>query len=123
MGTTVTSGGVGVAVLGVMTLAYVRPTRTLVHELLDGTGTPDVTLRPFGSRKGDLVFLCADEVAATALESLHTSSPATLSLASTDRPHLDGLRYVVAEGDISVELDIRTRRRWTVTVPYREVGS
>lgn len=118
MGTTVTSGAVSVAPMGVMSLRYTRPSRTLVHIVLDRED-PDITLRPSSPRTGSLEYLCADEDAARALENLHAVAPGVLVLAS-DRAHLDGLRYVVVDS-LGVELDARTRRRWLVTVPFQEV--
>lgn len=119
MGTTITAGAATVSPAGVMELAYSRRSGTIAHQTLDGR-VPDVTLRPVGMREGDLVYLCDDDASAREVEDLHAPhDPGTLLLAS-DRPHLDGMRYVVV-GALRVELDPRGRRRWTVTVPYQEV--
>ncbi|MFD6091320.1 hypothetical protein ACFWGN_04270 [Oerskovia sp. NPDC060338] len=120
MGTTITAGGVSVAPLGVMDLSYDREARTIVHDILDRPD-PDVTLRPTGLRAGNLVFLCADDPSRDAVEELHTTAAGVVSLTATDRPRLDGLRYVVT-GRLNVVLDSQTRHRWLVTVPYREVS-
>lgn len=95
-----------------------REARSRVHTIL-GRSAPDVTLRPAGMRKGTLRCVFATEAAASAAEAVF-AIPQVLTFADSDRPTLAG-SFVVADGDIELELDDSTRNTWIVTVPFQEV--
>lgn len=85
-----------------------------------GTSEPYVTLRTAGLREGDLAFLFDDEAKAQAAVQMHTQADKFV-YTDTDHPY-DSMTYVVADGDISIELSPETLTHWFVTVPYIEVG-
>lgn len=92
--------------------------RTIVHDIL-GRPDPDVSLAPTTTRAGtlELFFATADD--AEQARVMHTQA-AVFTYTATDNP-TTSMRYVVAGGGLRVSLDDRTRRRWTVSVAYREV--
>lgn len=97
---------------------YARAARSILHPIL-GNPAPDVTFRPGGLRKGRMVLVMADSVSAhAAVVGLLTDR--TFTLADADVPEI-GMRFRVADDDVSVQLDPVTRRRWLVTVPFQEV--
>lgn len=97
-----------------------REARTRVHTIL-GRSEPDVTFRPAGLRKGVLRCVFATEADARAADAVF-ATPQVLVFGDSDRPTLAG-SFVVADGDIEVELDDVTRNAWIVTVPFQEVVS
>lgn len=111
---TVTSGAVTIELYLVLDYATTRRSRSLIHDVL-GSGIPDVTLRPLGSREGTLSLFCLTRAAALALEALHrTGSVLTL----TD-PEVPPMGYVV-DGAVTVTY-VAEFDRWRVDVGYREV--
>lgn len=94
-----------------------RSPRTIMHPIL-GRDADDVTLRPAALRRGTLKLVFALEAdAVSALEILAT--PQVLTVAD---PDIDiAMSFVVAEEDVSIELDDETRGAWIVSTPYREV--
>lgn len=96
-----------------------REARSRVHTIL-GRSAPDVTLRPAGMRKGALRCVFATEATAAAAVAVF-ATPQVLTFTDTDRPLLAG-SFVVADGDIELELDDTTRNTWVVTVPFQEVS-
>lgn len=94
------------------------PARTIVHAIL-GRSDPDITFKPAGLRTGTLQLVFATGAdAAAAVAALRI--PQVLTLSDADVPEV-GMSFVVAEGDLVSALDPRTRRVWTVTVPFQEV--
>jgi hypothetical protein len=94
-----------------------RTARTLTHDVI-GRADPDITLRPADTRKGQLRLVFGDEAAAAAAEISHAGT-SVWTLTTSDLTTI-GMRYVVAEGDVTRILDA-TRACWIVTVPFREV--
>lgn len=95
-----------------------REARTIMHPVL-GRPHDDVTLRPAGLRSGELTLVFPLEADARAAENVFAVAQ-VLTFADTDRTTL-GMSFVVADGEISVDLDDVTRNVWIVTVPFREV--
>lgn len=94
-----------------------RPARAVVHTIIDRP-EPEVTLREAGLRVGVFELLFATLAEAAAAEALHTQA---VSFTLTDDT-VGTLDYVVAGGDIDVELDDATRSLWLVRVPFQEVS-
>lgn len=94
--------------------------RTIVHPIINRED-PDVSLRVAGLRSGS--FRCLFPAQADALAAFAVfRTPQVLTLNDPDVPAV-GMSFVVAEGDISIELDGDTRSVWWVTVPFREVSA
>ncbi|SDT69445.1 hypothetical protein [Jiangella sp. DSM 45060] len=117
MTTTITDGTTTLTPLLVLGWAPARQARTRVHQLL-GRPDPDVTLRPHALRAGQLRILCADEVAAAAMEQMHAAGT-VLTLADDDVATA-AMAYVVS-GQLTTELDQVTLLRWVVTADFTEV--
>lgn len=115
--TTISDGTTTLTPLLVLGWSATRESRARVHQLI-GRSDPDVTLRPHALRTGTLRILCADEVAAVAMEQLHARG-VVLTLADDDVAAVAGA-YVVS-GPITTELDPQTRTRWVVTADFTEV--
>lgn len=96
-----------------------REALTVVHQVVNKT-FPDVTLRAAGPRKGRLRMLFeteADAVNAFAVLSV----PQAFTISDPDVPGM-AMRFVIAEGDLSIGLDDETRAVWWVEVPFVEVA-
>lgn len=101
------------------TLLTTSTANTLVHDILN-RADPDVTLRVAGLRRGSWQLVFDDETAAlSAFEVLRV--PQVLTLSNTDVPAI-GMAFVVADGDIALELDPNTKAFWTIEVPFVEVS-
>lgn len=95
-----------------------RTPRTILHPIL-GRADDDVTFRPASLQKGILSLVFAAEVAArSALSAL--ALPQVLTLADPDISI--AMTFVVAEGDLMLELDDETRGVWILSVPFREIA-
>ncbi|GAB3118423.1 hypothetical protein [Glaciibacter psychrotolerans] len=97
-----------------------RGARTIVHDRLNAS-SPAVTLLPLTLRKGALELLYPDAASAHAAVTLFAQL-AAFDFLDTSQP-LAGMRLVVADGDLEIELEDETRRLWLVRVPFREVTS
>lgn len=97
-----------------------RTPGTILHTVL-GRPAPDVTFRPGGLRAGTLSLVMPDAVSAHAAQA-GLLTPRVFELADTDVPEL-GMRFVVADDDITLTLDPVTRKRWLLKVPFREVSA
>lgn len=95
-----------------------RRARSLVHEVL-GRPDPDITLRPAGVRSGTLRLLFATGAEAAAAASVFATAQ-TLTITDPDVAQVS-MSFVVAEGDIVVQLDPETRRLWMLSAPFQEV--
>lgn len=95
-----------------------RDAGTLVHPVL-GREDPDVTLRPASLRRGTLTCVFADEAQAIAAEQV-MATPQVLVLEDADRVTVS-MSFVVAGGEIEVELDKDTSAVWVLSVPFQEV--
>jgi hypothetical protein len=95
-----------------------RAARSVVHTVV-GRTFPDVTLRAPGPRRGALRMLFATEAEAVRAFAI-LSEPRAFTLSEPDLPGI-GMRFVVADGDLSAGLDDTTRRVWWVRVPFVEV--
>lgn len=95
----------------------VRRAGNIVHPII-ANAWPAVTLRPAKPRTGTLSMLVMSLSDALAMDALH-STESTLTLVDGDLPGLN-MTYV-ASGDITVELDDRTRLRWWVRVDFQEI--
>ncbi|WP_298038318.1 hypothetical protein [uncultured Microbacterium sp.] len=92
--------------------------RTIVHPILNRSN-PDITFRAPGLRTGS--FRCLFPVEADAVAAFAVfRTPQVLTIADDDRPGIV-MSFVVADGDISVELDDETRDVWWVEIPFQEV--
>lgn len=115
--TTISNGTTTVEPAVVLDYAYTRAARTIVHDVLDDRGDPDVTLRPVSTRAGRLRMLCPSRALAADVEALHMHR-GTLQLVDDQEPTAD-MAYVVV-GDVAVDYDA-TQDVWTVDAGYREV--
>lgn len=97
-----------------------REARTIVHDVL-GSADVDVSMRPVGLRRGVLQMVFADAVAASAGEDLAATTQ-LLTLTDPDVPTV-GMTFVVAGGEIGLELNDETRSAWVLSVPFVEVAS
>lgn len=109
---------------GVITPAVVngfeseRPARSIVHTIL-GREDPDVTMRPAGLRKGTLTLVFATGAAGKAAENAMVL-PRVFTLTDPDVPEVN-MPFVVADGGVTLRLDLDTQEVWTLEVPYSEV--
>lgn len=119
MTTTFSYGGTTVAPVLVDGWAQARGSRNIAHDLIGGG--VEITHTPPRPRAGTIRAVFRDEQTALQAEQLHVTAP-YIDLASDDREIANG-RYVVAEGDIGLELDDQTRDLWLLTVAFIEVTS
>lgn len=117
MTTTITDGPSSVTPILIEEYVHHRPTRSIVHDTI-GRPDPDVTLRAAGTRRGTLRAVLNVSADVDALDTM-LRRPTILTVASTDEPRLNGLRFVVAGGEIRAELAGATT--WVVEWPYVEV--
>lgn len=117
MSSTISNGVTSVTPTLITSYEHRRAVRTLVHDVI-GSAVPDVTMRPARTRSGTLTALCASREDATALDAMLASS-SVLTVTSSDEARLDGLRLVVADGEVTVRLE--GQRTWLVEWPYQEV--
>lgn len=96
----------------------VRQARSIVHNII-GRPDPDVTFRPAGLRSGTLSLVFATSARAHAAASV-LAVPGRFNLTDVAVPEVS-MAFVVAGGEISVQLDSATRTVWTVTIPFQEV--
>ena len=97
-----------------------RPGGTVVHPIA-GSSSPDVTLRPAGTRTGTLRLVFEDEAESAAAEAA-LCAPEIFTLTSTDRPTLP-MSFVIPEsGRIERELDDGTRDAWVLRIDFQEVA-
>lgn len=94
-----------------------RTPRTIIHPIL-GREDEDVTFRPASLRRGTLSLVFAGEADARSAVAV-LALPQVLTLA--DPSVSIGMSFVVAEEDIQLALDTRTRDVWIISVPFREV--
>jgi len=114
--TTLTDGTTTVTPLLVNGWQTARPTRNVVHPIIDREA-PEVTLRAAGLRVGTLEVVFGTLADALGAEALHAQA----AIITLDDPTVGTMDYVAAGGDIEVELDSDTRRAWIVRVPFFEV--
>jgi len=114
---TITCGESSVSPTLVLGYRSTRPARNLVHSIID-RADPDVTLKPAGLRTGTMQLFHLTLATALACEALHALE-GVCTLEDTDLPELD-MSYIAA-GDITLELDPDTRKRWVVSLEYQEV--
>lgn len=98
----------------------VSASQDVIHEILGGTGYPDVTLRFPLSPTGTLTYLFDNEADAKYCESMHTAL-AVFTLSDDDIETIDGMSYS-RNGNVTLTLDDDTRSAWTVAVDYRVVS-
>lgn len=95
-----------------------REAKTIVHGVLNRSN-PDVTFRAPGLRVGQLRCIIATQAdAITAFGIL--SLPQVFAITDPDTPAI-GMSFVVAGGDLTIELDDETQSVWIITVPFAEV--
>lgn len=116
---TITDGTTTIAPELVLGYETSQAGRNTFHDILD-RAEPDVSIAPAGLRSGSLTlfFLTADD--AEACRQMH-SRPAVFTYTPDDNP-TTAMSYVLDDGGVRTALDDQTRRRWTVTVSYREVA-
>ncbi|WP_223693794.1 hypothetical protein [Leifsonia poae] len=90
----------------------------VLHDVI-GRGDPDVTLRPAGTRAGSHEFFFLTAAPAEACRVLHAR--AGVFSFSSDAEPTTSMTYVLDEGGVTTALDDR-KKRWVVTVAYREVS-
>lgn len=95
-----------------------QPGRNVFHDVL-GRADADVSLAPPAPRTGTLQLFFLTEAEAEACRELH-NQPAVFTYTATDNATTT-MRYVVDSSGVRVALDDQTRKRWTVSVAYREV--
>lgn len=95
-----------------------REARTDVHALLDGT-TGTVYRAP-GLRRGTLVLVFVDEVAAFAAADLLAAR--TPFRYTTDRPARLSMKFAVSGGSVTVDRDPEVAYVWYVQAPFAEVS-
>lgn len=96
-----------------------REARTIVHDIINRSN-PDVTLRAPGLRRGS--FRCLFPVQGDAIAAYGTlGTPQVFTITDPEVPAV-GMSFVVAEGDLDIELDDETRAAWWVIVPFVEVN-
>jgi hypothetical protein len=106
------------------TIALVRSYRTavqvptVVHDVI-GSGTPDFTVKPAGTRRGTFEFLALDEGEAIRLASFF-ESPGPFNLADTATV-VANTTFMVT-GEVSIEVDSQTWKRCLVNVDYAEIS-
>lgn len=115
--TSMTNGAVTVTPVDILGYKSARSARTVLHSII-GRSAPDVSFAPASLRRGTLETFFTSEAAALAAEQAH-ATPAVWTLIETGVTSI-AMRYVVAEGEITRELD-EGRRRWTVSIPFQEV--
>lgn len=120
MTTTLSNGTDTITPAVVVGFASSRAVGAIEHEII-GRPDPDVTFAATRTRRGVLELLFAEETAAAAAEAL-LAEAWTWTLNDASRPTVDGLRFVVAGGDLAREM-LADVDRWLVRVPYREVGA
>ncbi|MHC9045822.1 hypothetical protein ACYX8G_14645 [Microbacterium saperdae] len=119
MSTTITHTGGTITPTLIDGYRAARALGSIVHEI-PNRPNPDVSLRAAGLRRGEFVLVFADQVdAVAAFAALGVAQ--VLVLVSTDLPPIN-MSFIVAGGDLVIELDRVTRKSWTVTVPYQEVS-
>lgn len=96
-----------------------QETGTITHRII-GRADPDVTFAPAGLRAGRMRLVFADELAAADALAL-LAAPAVWTLNVPERPTLDGMRFVVADDRLELELEDATRNVWLLWLPFREV--
>lgn len=101
----------------VLGYAVSRKSANMIHTII-GRSDPDVTLKPAGLRTGKLEFFFLTLADALTADTIHKAE-GTVALADTDLPALN-MSYVTS-GDIELELDDDTRKRWIVRVDFQEV--
>lgn len=115
---TLTNGTTVLTPFDVLGWSSRRAARSVVHQPL-ARQDPDVTLRPAALRSGTLRLLFPTFAAAVACEQAHA---AAVVWTLDDGDLLGQMRYVVAEGDLTVSSLTDSGGGWTVEVPYREVA-
>lgn len=96
-----------------------REARTIVHTVLNRP-SPDITLRAASIRRGEFKCVFGGEVEAVDAFAI-LSIPQVFTISDPDVPSIY-MTFVVAEGDLALELDEATRSVWLVRVPFVEVG-
>lgn len=116
MGATITHSSGEITPLAMPEWKETSEARTVMHPIL-GREDDDVTFRPTGMRRGTFTFVFATGAAAYAARAtLRTAQRFTF--AHSDIPEI-AMIFVVADGDIGVELGRASE--WRVTIPFREV--
>lgn len=93
--------------------------RNIVHDIL-GRPDPDVSLAPAALRAGTLNLFFLTAADADACRKLHARA-AVFTYSATDTASTS-MRYVLDSAGIGQALEDQTRKRWTVTIAYREVA-
>lgn len=94
-----------------------RRGRNIFHSVEESEGFA-VVLRNASPRAGRIDALCDDLTEAMALEA-DLAEGHTLTLSSASKPALD--MTFALDGEVTVELEPRARRRWIVTFQYQEI--
>jgi hypothetical protein len=117
MTTTITDAATNIIPDLVLGYNTTRASRNVIHNVI-GKAEPDITLELDGLRTGTLqLFFETKETAWEAYNAL--AGVATWELTDTDYPEID--MNFVREGNMSMELDPVSRRRWIIEVDYQEV--
>ncbi|HWU29340.1 MAG TPA: hypothetical protein VN041_09655 [Microbacterium sp.] len=96
-----------------------RDAGTLIHPVL-GSPDPDVSLRPAGRRSGELRLVFSSAAGAVTAETV-LAVPQVLALSDPDVGAV-AMSFVVAGGQLRVEIDDETRSAWVLSVPFQEVS-
>lgn len=120
MSTTITHADGAIVPAVVNGFESARPARTLVHTIL-GRPDPDITYRPAGLRKGELLLVFESGAESAAAEAILVSAQ-VFTLSDPDVPQV-AMPFVVANGEVSSALDLDTQTVWVLRVPFQEVAS
>lgn len=97
-----------------------QASRNVFHDIL-GRPDPDVSLAPASLRRGTLQALFVDEGTADAARDM-LAAASIYTYVEPDSPTM-GMRFAL-DGDLSVSLLTDDDSYvWTLSIPYREVGS
>lgn len=115
---TITRGLESVSPYLVLGFRSTRAHGNIIHPI-ENSVDPDVTFAPAGLRTGTMRLFFLNAADALEAEQLHTLV-GVFTLVDTALP-LSNMSYVPV-GDIDMEFDEATQKRWTVTVRYQEVS-
>lgn len=115
--TTITQGATTITPNLVLGYEAQSESRNVFHIILSAPSM-DVSLAPAGMRSGELEMFFLRQEDAWAAHALHIGL-GSFVLVDSDLPEIN-MTYV-CDGSIKIALDDKTQKRWTLSVPFREV--
>ena len=116
----VATSGISTSPLLVLGYSATRKSRTIVHEIL-GRSDPVITSQIPMRRTGTFQLLYNSRGAAVNAHESFCAFPGDWVYVDTDNP-VGNMTFVIATGDLTIELDPETRRNYIVTIPYQEIA-